>query len=96
MNICYIVGAGELYGSPSPEEGDFVIAADGGLDALRSLGIRCDLLVGDMDSVSAVDYSGEIIRHPVEKDETDMHLAYLEGVKRGYDKFVLFGCVGGR
>ncbi|MBO5907896.1 MAG: thiamine diphosphokinase [Clostridia bacterium] len=96
MGICYIVGAGEFYGSLSPTDDDFVIAADGGLDTLHALGIRCDLLVGDMDSISAPNYSGEIVKHPVEKDETDMHLSYLEGVKRGYSKFVLYGGVGGR
>ena len=48
MGICYIVGAGEF--SPRglhPQEGDFVIAADGGLRALEGMGIRPDLLIGE-------------------------------------------------
>ena len=53
MNVCYIVGAGELHGRPEPKNGDLVIAADGGLDSLMSLGITPDLVLGDMDSVSA-------------------------------------------
>lgn len=52
MKICYIVGAGELHGAPSPKDGDFVIAADGGYAHLRSLGIRPDVLLGDFDSLS--------------------------------------------
>ena len=32
----------------------------------------------------------------MEKDETDTHLAYLEGAKRGYTAFRVYGGVGGR
>ena len=96
MKVCYVIGAGEFYGELSPTPSDLVIAADGGLDTLLSLGVRCDLLVGDMDSLKGTPTGIEAVKHPVEKDETDMHLAYLEGVKRGYKKFVLFGGVGGR
>ena len=96
-NICYIVGAGELHSLPSPAEGDLVIAADGGLDALVSGGITPAVVVGDLDSLSGrVPEGVEIVRHPVEKDETDSHLSYLEGAKRGCTRFSLYGCTGGR
>ena len=96
MSTCYIVGAGELYGRPEPKCDDLVIAADGGLDALVSLGITPDLVLGDMDSVSADLGDTERIVYPVRKDETDSFLAYFEGVRRGYTEFMLYGCVGGR
>ena len=96
MSTCYIVGAGELYGRPEPKCDDLVIAADGGLDSLISLGITPDLVLGDMDSVSADLGDTERIVYPVRKDETDSFLAYFEGAKRGYTEFVLYGCVGGR
>lgn len=96
MKACYIVGAGDFYGSFSPKSDDLVIAADGGYESLKSLGIRCDLVIGDMDSLLNIPSGIEIIRHPVEKDETDMHLAYLEGKKRGYTHFEIYGGVGGR
>ena len=96
MSVCYIVGAGELYGRPEPKCDDLVIAADGGLDSLISLGITPDLVLGDMDSVSADLGDTERIVYPVRKDETDSFLAYFEGAKRGYTEFVLYGCVGGR
>ena len=97
QNTCYIVGAGELYYLPSPKATDLVIAADGGLDALIRGGITPKMVVGDLDSLSGKIPEGvEILRHPVEKDETDSHLAYLEGVRQGYTHFSLFGCAGGR
>ena len=96
MKKCYIVGAGELHGSFVPEMGDLVIAADGGYDRLISLGIAPSLVVGDLDSVKDTPEGVEIIRHKVEKDETDMHLAYLEGASRGYEEFEIYGGTGGR
>ena len=96
MSVCYIVGAGEFYGTLSPKEGDLIIAADGGYDTLRALGITPDLILGDMDSVSAGAEGIERLVYPVRKDETDSFLAYREGVRRGYSEFTLYGCVGGR
>ncbi len=96
MSVCYIVGAGEFYGSFEKKAGDLVIAADGGYDTLRKAGITPDLLIGDMDSIEGDIGCAEILRFPVRKDETDSFLAYREGAKRGYTTFELYGCVGGR
>ena len=94
--VCYIVGAGEFYGDIAKRDGDVVIAADGGYDALVRRGIECDLLIGDMDSIESAPSGVDILRVPVEKDETDTYLCYLEGVRRGFDSFVIIGGVGGR
>jgi len=96
MKKCYIVGAGEFYGSFEKKEGDLVIAADGGYDTLRKLSVSADLLIGDMDSIGTNAREVKKLLFPVKKDETDSFLAYLEGVKRGYTDFELYGCVGGR
>ena len=96
MKTCYIVGAGEFYGEFTPDSDDLVIAADGGYDSLLNRGIRPDVLIGDLDSIKEMPDGIELIRHPVKKDETDMHLAYLEGRRRGYERFELYGGVGGR
>ena len=96
MGICYIVGAGDFYGSINPTKGDMIIAADGGMDTLRGLGLTPDLLVGDLDSIEQEETDVSLIRHPIEKDETDTFLSYLEGVKRGYTSFAVYGGVGGR
>ena len=96
MPECMLVGAAEIYGTPKKACGDFVIAADGGYDRLSQIGVVPDLLIGDLDSLTAVPQGTEIIRHPVKKDETDMHLAFLEGYRRGYRSFSIFGGTGGR
>ena len=96
MNTCYIVGAGDFDCTFTPDKDDLIIAADGGYDALILHGIRPSLLVGDLDSLSSSAKDIEKIVFPKEKDETDTHLAYLEGVKRGFKKFKIYGGTGGR
>ena len=92
---CYIVGAGKFYGDLIPKAGDLVIAADGGFDTLKKIGVSPDLLIGDMDSIETSCEIEKIV-FPTRKDETDTFLAYREGVKRGYTNFVIYGGVGGR
>ena len=93
---CIIVGAGEFYGSPSPSENDLVIAADGGYNELTKRGITPNLLIGDLDSLGFLPSGIEFLSYPKEKDDTDMRLAYLEGKRRGYTEFEIYGGVGGR
>ena len=83
MGVCYIVGAGDFASPFAPKEDDLVIAADGGYDHLIKFGIRCDILLGDLDSIREVPKKIETVTFPVRKDETDSFLAYREGVRRG-------------
>ncbi|HUR49162.1 MAG TPA: hypothetical protein VMY88_06485, partial [Acidimicrobiales bacterium] len=59
---------------------DFVIAADSGLDLAEAIGIRPDIVVGDLDSASpaaiarARNHGSEIEAHPAGKDQTDFEL----------------------
>lgn len=99
MGICYIVGAGEFTPRDlAPREGDFVIAADGGLRALEGMSIRPDLLIGDLDSLGAypLPEGVPLEKHPVEKDDTDTGIALAQGYAMGYRAFALYGCAGGR
>ena len=96
MKTCYIVGAGDFSSQFTPESEDFVIAADGGYSHLLKSQIRCDLFVGDADSLGYLPNDVKTVVHPQKKDQTDMHLAYLEGRKRGYKNFVIYGGTGGR
>ena len=96
--ICYIVGAMSLTPDlrPYPTQGDYVIAADLGFDSLMAYGVNPDLAVGDFDSLGRAPQGDNVLRHPVEKDDTDMLLAVRMGLDRGYGTFVLYGGLGGR
>jgi thiamine pyrophosphokinase len=83
--------------------GDFRIAADGGLRFLRALGLRPDLLIGDLDSVDPQELeqlrqAGDvrIEQYPTHKDETDLELAVLAAVREGCRSILLLGALGGR
>lgn len=58
-----------------------VVAADGGVDRARSLGLVPDVVVGDLDSVTAAglawaeEAGARVERHPADKDQTDLELA---------------------
>lgn len=79
-----------------------LVAADGGARHLTRLGLRPDLLVGDLDSLSAaevdaLDRTGvEILRYPPEKDETDLELAIQAALARGCTDLVIIAALGGR
>ncbi len=81
---------------------DYLVAVDGGLSHLEALGFPPDLLIGDLDSVTPGQLEGlnasqtEVIRFPIEKDETDLELALVEVVKRNADEIVIIGGLGGR
>lgn len=95
--ICYIVGAGDFCDKIHLDKNSLIIAADGGYDSLKKHGYNPDILIGDFDSINA-DIPSDIrtVKHPKEKDETDMFLAYREGVRLGYTDFVMLGATGGR
>jgi thiamine pyrophosphokinase len=103
MNKCIIIGAGECDTADLKKhliiaDGDYCIAADGGLDYLIQIGIEPNLVMGDLDSVTDTDktqnYETRIF--PPEKDDTDMLLAIKEGLARGYRYFEIYGALGGR
>ena len=97
MGLCYLVGAGAFCARDfAPEAGDFVIAADAGYDVLRAMNITPDLLVGDFDSLAHRPAGVPTHTHPVEKDDTDMALAFEEGFALGYRDFAMYGADGGR
>ena len=95
MGICYIVAAGEMYGDIQPlKPDDLLIAADAGYMHLRKSGVEPHIILGDFDSMDAPE-DKDVIRHPVMKDDTDTMLAIKLGFEKGYNRFMIYGALGG-
>ncbi|MCD7846646.1 MAG: thiamine diphosphokinase [Oscillospiraceae bacterium] len=96
MSRAFIFGAGETVPLRAvPEDGDFVIAADGGMKFLEAIGIKPSLIIGDFDSSSEPD-SGDVIKLPVEKDDTDSVFAVRYCLEHGFKEIHIYGGTGGR
>ena len=94
MSSCVIFCAGGFSALAEPvDESDYVIAADGGYAHTQALGLTPDAVLGDFDSLGFV--PEQAIRHPVEKDDTDAMLAVRHGLRRGCDRFFLYGGLDG-
>lgn len=81
---------------------DLIIAADGGMTHCRALGIKPSIVIGDLDSLDP-DYlksfqtSGtEIISYPINKDQTDLELAFFKALDLGSDEILVLGALGAR
>ncbi len=104
-----LIGAGELDNDMAEiikqklREDVMVIALDGGLAFCAEHGIVPDRIVGDFDSLPfekqelLTAYPKEIIhRLPCEKDDTDTLAAIRLAVEMGYERFIIYGGLGGR
>jgi len=87
--------AGQLAGA------DLVVAADSGAAWLDRLGVRPDVVIGDMDSVEPstldrLEADGVTIeRHAADKDASDAELAVGRAIEAGADEVVIIGALGG-
>jgi thiamine pyrophosphokinase len=82
--------------------GDWIVAVDGGYTHLKAAGIKPELVIGDLDSLSETDLK-EILqakiplqRFPTDKDETDLELAVNAALDRGCKSIRFVGAFGGR
>jgi len=79
-----------------------LICADGGARAALSLGLRPDVVVGDLDSLDAAQQAQlaalgcRLVVYPVAKDWTDLELALKLAVEKGATELVILGALGGR
>ena len=100
-----VVLAGEFSLTPAIERAlqtaELVIAADGGADRLRGLQRVPDIVVGDLDSISAEEQASlqeqnvEFLQFPTDKDATDAELAIVEAAERGATAITILGGRGG-
>lgn len=82
--------------------GDMIICADGGSHHAYSLGLRPDLIVGDLDSIheedkGRIEAEGVQVRsHPRDKNETDLELALQAAAEQNPSAVVIVGALGKR
>lgn len=70
--FCAIISGGEFAPLDGIEHAACVIACDRGYEYAARCGIKPDLLLGDFDSYTGALPAGvEVLRLPVEKDDTD-------------------------
>ncbi|MFO7700653.1 MAG: thiamine diphosphokinase [Acidimicrobiia bacterium] len=98
-----ILAGGAMHAAPSADpNGAIVIAADSGYDHARAMGLTVDVLVGDMDSISApglehaAAHDVAIERHDSSKDETDLELALAVARRLGATTVAIHGGEDGR
>jgi thiamine pyrophosphokinase len=81
---------------------DYAICADGGTRHALALGIRPDLVIGDLDSAEQEqlqllrEADVPIERFPHDKNETDLELAIDRAVGLQPDQILILGALGGR
>ena len=94
MKKCVIFCAAGFSGLLEPLADAFVIAADGGLQHTKKLGVAPDVILGDFDSLGYVPEGANVF--PVEKDDTDAMLAVRHGLAVGCREFLLYGSLDGK
>lgn len=82
---------------------DYLVCADGGSNHARRLGLRPDLIIGDLDSMTdatrawATDAGIALRAYQHElKQESDTELALLAALAAGASRVTLIGALGGR
>ena len=94
MGKCIIFCAAEFDRLAAPiQENDFILAADGGLNHLKRLGITPNEILGDFDSLGYAPIGANVF--PVEKDDTDAMLAARRGLELGFREFLFYGSLDG-
>lgn len=88
------------YAGATCRASNLVIAADGGSRHLAVLGIKPDLIIGDMDSLPADlpwdDNDAPRMKYPTDKDKSDAELAVDYAFKQKCVSVTLMGAMGGR
>ena len=81
---------------------DFILCADGGTRHALALGLKPNLVVGDMDSLGKniwqeLEKTGVSIElFPRDKNETDLELAINRAIELGQKEIIVIGALGGR
>ena len=80
-------------------ESDFFVCADGGANAAAHLDVRPDLIIGDLDSISATSlkkFGSVTTRRIADQNSTDLEKAISWLLRQGYKTINVLGATGGR
>ena len=89
--ICAVISGGDYAPMECVEECAFIIACDRGYVHARRAGVHPDIILGDFDSYSgALPEGTEILRLPVEKDDTDTMSAVRHALDMGYRRIRIY------
>jgi len=97
-----IFANGVMSRSNAVRSDDLIIAADGGTSHCISLGLKPDVVIGDLDSLdpdvqeSLREAETKIIQYPRRKDFTDLELAIQYAKEQGVQEIVIFAALGAR
>lgn len=91
----------------SPSQQPLILCADGGYRLAEREGLLPHVIIGDFDTFDNMEddhrltrtdeaFPSEILRVPVEKDDTDTMLCIKYGLEQGCDSFTIVGGLGGR
>lgn len=106
--MCLVITGGKLdlaFARSFLEKETFhkIIAVDGGLEAVKALGLTPDYVVGDFDTAgkNAIEEFRKVPyivweSHKPEKNETDTELARNRALTLACDRIVFLGATGGR
>ncbi|MFA6532497.1 MAG: thiamine diphosphokinase [Patescibacteria group bacterium] len=76
---------------------DYLIAADGGANLFKKLGLTPNIVIGDMDSIKPkLLKKYKSINYPRKKDKTDFELAIDYCFKNKFQEIIIFGILGDR
>lgn len=97
MKKCCIVGGGDFSAEAFDKtEYDLIIAADSGCLYLDEIGVEADIYIGDFDSFGKIPEKKNVIKLPVEKDDTDVSAALKHAIDKGFSNIDIFGGLGGK
>lgn len=97
MKKCCIVGGGDFSANTFDKtEYDLIIAADSGCLYLDGIGVEADIYIGDFDSLGKIPEKKDVIKLPVEKDDTDVSAALKYAIDKGFVNIDIFGGLGGK
>ena len=78
---------------------DYIICADGGTHHALALGLKPNLIIGDLDSVTDAELQkayARVVQYPRDKNETDLELALDHALEQKPTSILIIAALGNR